>query len=154
VKCFFCGLCTEENNLVGTIPTEAGLLSDLAIWGMERGGLTGPIPSEIGNLSALIFFDLDFNDLSGTLPTELFLLTGLTQFDVNNNRLSGNIDQMGIFEQLDFLQIHANLFTYVSIFVSFSHSMILFLPHCLLSSQRRNPSIDWGLDALDNVYIA
>lgn len=59
----------------------------------------------------LIFLDLDFNDLSGTLPTELYLLTGLTQFDVNNNRLAGNIDQIGVFEQLEFLQIHANLFT-------------------------------------------
>lgn len=104
-------LSPEENNLVGTIPTEIGLLSDLAIWGMERGGLTGNIPSEIGQLSGLIFLDLDFNDLSGSLPTEIYLLTGLTQFDVNNNRLSGNIDQIGVFEQLEFLQIHANLFT-------------------------------------------
>lgn len=109
-----CSDSIEENNLVGTIPTEIGLLSNLAIWGMERGGLTGPIPSEIGNLSNLIFLDLDFNDLTGTLPTELYLLVGLTQLDVNNNRLSGNIDQIGIFQQLDFLQIHANLFTYVS----------------------------------------
>jgi Leucine-rich repeat (LRR) protein len=78
---------------------------------MERGGLTSSIPSEIGNLSNLIFLDLDFNDLSGSIPTELFLLTGLTQLDVNNNRLSGNVDQIGVFEQLEFLQIHANLFT-------------------------------------------
>ena len=35
----------EENNLVGTIPTEIGLLSDLAVWGMERGGLTSAIVS-------------------------------------------------------------------------------------------------------------
>lgn len=61
-------------------------------------------------MSSLIFLDLDFNDLSGTIPTELYLLTGLTQFDVNNNRLSGNIDQIGVFEQLEFLQIHSNLF--------------------------------------------
>jgi len=38
----------EENNLIGTIPTEIGLLTDLAIWGMERGGLTGSIPTQIG----------------------------------------------------------------------------------------------------------
>lgn len=101
----------EENNLVGTIPTEIGLLTDLIIWGMERGTLTGQLPSEIGLLSQLIFLDLDFNDLSGSLPTEIYLLTGLTQFDINNNRFSGKIDQMGVFDQLQFLQIHANLFT-------------------------------------------
>lgn len=43
---------------VGTIPTEIGLLSDLAIWGMERGGLTGSIPTQVGNLTNLIFIDL------------------------------------------------------------------------------------------------
>jgi len=52
---------TELNNLVGTIPTEMGLLKGLEVWGMERGGLTGPIPTEIGNLSALYFLDLDYN---------------------------------------------------------------------------------------------
>ena len=62
-------------------------------------------------MANLVFLDLDFNDLSGTIPSELFLLTGLTQFDVNNNRLSGNIDQIGVFQRLEFLQIHSNLFT-------------------------------------------
>ena len=69
----------EENNLVGTIPTEIGLLSDLAVWGMERGGLTSTIPTEVGMLKKLIFLDLDFNALTGSLPTELFTLTDLTQ---------------------------------------------------------------------------
>lgn len=69
----------EENNLVGTIPTEIGLLSDLAVWGMERGGLTSTIPTEVGMLTKLIFLDLDFNALTGSLPDELFTLTDLTQ---------------------------------------------------------------------------
>jgi Leucine-rich repeat (LRR) protein len=103
-------LMSEENNLVGTIPTEVGLLSELAIWGMERGGLSGGIPSEIGRLTNLIFLDLDFNALTGSLPTELYRLTNLTQLDLNNNFLEGTIDDMGVFGQLEFLQLHANLF--------------------------------------------
>ena len=69
----------EENNLNGIIPTEIGLLSDLAVWGMERGGLTSTIPTEVGLLTKLIFLDLDFNQLTGSLPSELFTITALTQ---------------------------------------------------------------------------
>lgn len=101
----------EQNNLVGTIPTEMGVLTDLRIWGMERGDLSGRIPSEIGNLSNLIFLDLDFNDLTGSIPTELFTLTTLTQLDLNNNHLTGDVAQIGVFEDLQFLQLHNNDFT-------------------------------------------
>lgn len=53
----------------------------------------------------------DFNLLFGSLPTELFRLTTLTQLDLNNNRFSGDIAQMGVFEDLEFLQLHSNQFT-------------------------------------------
>jgi hypothetical protein len=97
----------EENNLVGTIPTEMGLLTDLAVWGMERGGLSSTIPTQIGALSNLVFLDFDFNLLTGSLPTELYLLTNLTQIDLNNNQLTGNVNQMGVFLDLEFLQLHS-----------------------------------------------
>jgi hypothetical protein len=96
---------TEENNLVGTIPTEIGFLTDLAIWGMERGSLTSTIPTEIGLLTNLIFLDLDFNDLSGSLSAELLSLSSLTQLDVNDNRLSGSISGVGVFPAMEFLQV-------------------------------------------------
>lgn len=101
----------EENNLVGTIPTELGLLSNLAVWGMERGGLTGTIPTQVGLLTNLIFIDLDFNALTGSLSSELLSLTALTQLDLNNNQLTGSINGIGVFPDLTFLQIHSNLFT-------------------------------------------
>jgi hypothetical protein len=106
-----CKTCPEENNLVGTIPSEIGLFSELAVWGMERGGLTGSIPTEIENLSNLIFLDLDYNDLSGSLPSGLFTLGGLTQLDLNNNRFSGSINGIGAFPEMEFLQLHINMFT-------------------------------------------
>ncbi|KAG7371742.1 RHS repeat-associated core domain containing protein [Nitzschia inconspicua] len=96
----------EDNNLIGTIPTEIALLKDLEFWGMERGGLTGTIPTEVGVLTNLLFIDLDFNALSGSLPTELYLLTGLTDLDLNDNQLTGNVDQIGVLVNLEFLQLH------------------------------------------------
>jgi Leucine-rich repeat (LRR) protein len=87
-------------------------LTDLAIWGMERGGLTSTIPTEIGLLTNLIFLDLDFNDLSGSLFTpELLSLSSLTQLDVNNTRLGGSVSGIGVFPKMEFLQLHANLFS-------------------------------------------
>lgn len=88
-----------------------GLLSELAVWGMEHGGLIGTIPSEIGNLTNLIFLDLDYNFLTGSLPTELYTLTSLTQLDLNDNRLSGNITGVDSFPEMEFLQLHSNSFT-------------------------------------------
>jgi Leucine-rich repeat (LRR) protein len=86
-----------------------GLLTDLLIWGMERGTLAGTIPTEIGFLSNLIFLDLDFNRLTGTLSSELYSLKNLTQLDLNDNLLSGNIDGLGGFPFMEFLQIHRNI---------------------------------------------
>jgi hypothetical protein len=54
---------------------------------------------------------LDYNALTGPLPTELYELVNLTQLDLNNNFLSGNIEGIGAFGELVFLQLHANLFT-------------------------------------------
>jgi hypothetical protein len=101
----------EANNLVGTVPTELGLLHDLQVWGMEQGGLTGPIPTQIGELKNLTFIDLDFNELTGTLPSELFSLVHLTQLDINSNNFVGNINGIDSFPSMTFLQLHDNSFT-------------------------------------------
>jgi Leucine-rich repeat (LRR) protein len=84
-----------------------GLLSGLAVWGMERGNLTGSIPTEISKLSSLIFIDLDFNQITGTL-LPFYSLTNLTQLDLNDNKFTGNIDGLGGYPFMEFLQIHRN----------------------------------------------
>jgi len=78
---------------------------------MERGKLTSTIPTEIGQLQNLIFIDLDFNELTGTLTSELLSLSSLTQLDLNNNKLSGSINGIGVFPDMEFLQLHKNQFT-------------------------------------------
>jgi Leucine-rich repeat (LRR) protein len=78
---------------------------------MERGGLTSTIPTEVGLMTNLIFIDLDFNALTGSLSSELLSLSSLTQLDLNNNQLTGSIEGIGVFPELQFLQLHDNLFT-------------------------------------------
>lgn len=115
IKCSVDGCVTEiefeYNNLVGSIPTELGLLSDLELLGMENGGLGGPIPSQLGQLSNLYFIDMDYNELSGSLPTELYQLTLLEQLDLNSNLLTGNIEGAAAFVRMEFMQFHENFFT-------------------------------------------
>lgn len=80
------------------------------VWGMERGNLTGTVPTEIGQLENLIFIDLDYNILTGTLPPELYNLVNLTQLDLNNNMFEGGIDGIESLQELEFLQLHSNMF--------------------------------------------
>ena len=51
--------------------------------------------------------DLDFNQLTGSLPTTLFSLTDLETLDLNDNLLEGDIGLMGVFENLQFLQLQS-----------------------------------------------
>jgi hypothetical protein len=102
----------EDNGLSGVIPTELGLLSELAVLGMEQGTTTGRIPSELGQLDNMIFIDLDFNDLTGSIPTEIYQLTKLQTLDLNVNSLTGSLDSdIGELTDLDFVQLQNNLFT-------------------------------------------
>ena len=102
----------EANELSGTIPTELGLLSDLAVLGMEQGTTTGTIPTELGQLEKMVFIDLDYNQLTGSIPTEIYQLTRLQTLDLNVNLLSGRIEtSIGRLTSLDFVQLQNNLFT-------------------------------------------
>ena len=58
-------------------------------------------------MTNLVFLDLDFNELTGTIPIELYSLTNLETLDLNNNLLTGNIDSIGTFGNLGFLQLQS-----------------------------------------------
>jgi len=66
----------QARQLIGTIPTELGQLSDLVWVDLSRNRLTGSIPTEIAQLH-LYHLGLNANELTGTFPTELALLTDI-----------------------------------------------------------------------------
>jgi Leucine-rich repeat (LRR) protein len=70
-------------------------------------GLSSTIPSEIGILTKLVFLDLDFNELTGSLPTSLYSLTDLETLELNDNFLEGDIYWIGVFSNLEFLQLQS-----------------------------------------------
>ncbi|KAL3908280.1 MAG: hypothetical protein SGARI_003135, partial [Bacillariaceae sp.] len=102
------------NGLMGNLPQELSLLSDLRVLDLSGsflegpldfdsltdmletlwlGGnsLTGSISSSIGKMERLRGLSLESNPLSGTLPTELGLLESLQSLDLENTLFVGDI---------------------------------------------------------------
>ncbi len=78
-----------NNNLLGTLASDLGLLDSLQTLDLGTNELSGAIPAELGNLAALTTLELDSNQLTGSIPPELGNLAALTTLDLGNNELSG-----------------------------------------------------------------
>ena len=82
------GLVLEDNGLVGTLPPEIGLLSDLEVLSLSKCQTVGQIPSEVGLLTNLVTFIGYDNAWTGAIPTTIGLMTELQVFDLDNNPLN------------------------------------------------------------------
>ena len=60
----------DANDLIGSIPSELGKLTQLQSLYLADNELTGYIPSELGAIRFLRKLELRNNDLSGTIPSE------------------------------------------------------------------------------------
>jgi len=76
----------SRNSIMGTIPTELGLLTNLRRLALYENDFTGSIPTELGVLSdTLETLELNSNHLAGTIPNEMAILTNLVTLLVNDN---------------------------------------------------------------------
>jgi hypothetical protein len=82
-------LLLSDNGLVGTLPLEISLLTNLKQLRLSNNQLRGLIPTEMGQLTSLTEVELFSNGLTGTIPTELGLLTDLFSLDLSRNQLTG-----------------------------------------------------------------
>ena len=80
-----------SNGLIGSLPTEIGLLSALEYLYLNYNALTGPLPTQLGTLSSLLVLWLLENNLTGTVPSELGQIPTLRSLDLRNNALTGTI---------------------------------------------------------------
>lgn len=81
----------NENNLVGSIPSELGVLVHLSRLSLQRNGLTGEIPPELGRLARIDTLDLYINGLGGAIPQELLELEEVALLLLGFNQLTGPI---------------------------------------------------------------
>mmetsp|Transcript_5212 Transcript_5212/g.6066 ORF Transcript_5212/g.6066 Transcript_5212/m.6066 type:complete len:679 (+) Transcript_5212:49-2085(+) len=78
--------------LMGTIPTEIALLSELKTLLLQNNNIRGPLPSEMQRLTNLEYFDcLDCQELSGTIPHWIEKWTSLRAFGLTGNQFVGSI---------------------------------------------------------------
>ncbi len=80
-----------SNNLVGSIPTSIGNITQLTYLDMQQSKLLGNIPTTIGNLTNLTTLGLADNQLTGNIPTSIGNLTNLTSLFLHINQFSGTI---------------------------------------------------------------
>ena len=64
-------------NLLGTLPSELGLLTGLSVLDVSTNSLFGTIPSSLGQLRRLQTVDLSGNNLSGSISSSLWTLPDL-----------------------------------------------------------------------------
>ncbi|PRQ21436.1 putative non-specific serine/threonine protein kinase [Rosa chinensis] len=83
-----------EDNLIGSIQTTFGDITNLTILLLFRNNLSGTINSrEIGNSKSLVKLDLGENQLNGSIPTSFGNLSNLEFLILYDNQLSGSIPQ-------------------------------------------------------------
>jgi hypothetical protein len=79
---------------------------------LEMNNLVGKIPNELALLSNLTWLYLGSNNLTGTIATEIALMTNLNDLYLYNNSLTGTIpSQIELLTSLNFLYLHDNNFT-------------------------------------------
>ena len=74
-----------ENNLIGLLPPEIALLSNLQHLMLGQNFLNGTLPSSLGLLNNLEELDLSNNQFSSDLPTFLGRLKNLQYLSIQNN---------------------------------------------------------------------
>ena len=106
-------ILTDENNLVGTLPSELSALTNLVSLDFDsNANLGGTLPAEFGGLIQLTSLDIDSGSFSGTIPESLYQLTNLEALDIDLNQFTGTLStSIGNLVNLNVLQIDSNAFT-------------------------------------------
>ena len=99
--------------LVGSLPTELGMLTNLQNMQIDSSILTGFLPTEVGCMTSLTSLTLTSDGkMTAHLPTELGLVTALVSLKLHDNRLFGPIpSELAQLTGLKTLELHNNMLT-------------------------------------------
>lgn len=86
------GLSLNNAELVGTLPTEIGLLVHLELLHLyDNKGIVGSLPTEVGQMTSLTSLRIQQTGILGTIPTELGKLRQLREGFFQNTSLTGTM---------------------------------------------------------------
>ena len=80
--------------ITGIIPTEIGLLSSLTFLDVSKTPLVGSLPSELGNLNQLHTLSVWGTKITGTAPSELSGLSNLSRVFFDDTDLTGGLENL------------------------------------------------------------
>ncbi|GJN23037.1 hypothetical protein PR202_gb10653 [Eleusine coracana subsp. coracana] len=137
------GVDLNHGDLVGTLPEELGLLSDLAVFHLNSNRFCGTLPESLRSLHLLHEIDVSNNQLSGGFPTQLLCLPNLQYVDIRFNNFCGEVPAAIFDKKIDALFINNNHFEF-SLPNSFSNStasviVLANLPHMI--SKQLDPEL-------------
>ncbi|XP_077216669.1 receptor kinase-like protein Xa21 isoform X2 [Tasmannia lanceolata] len=103
-------LVARQNRFGGVLPRSiVNLSTELRILSLEQNQIVGSIPSQIGNLFNLQILSLGFNNITGTIPDSIGNLTQLSQLGLEQNNLQGSIPStLGNCQNLTLLMLAQN----------------------------------------------
>ncbi|XP_058111052.1 LRR receptor-like serine/threonine-protein kinase RGI5 [Magnolia sinica] len=95
--------------LIGAIPPQLGLITNLTTFGAAATGLSGPIPPTFGNLVNLQTLALYDTDVSGSIPPELGSCSELRNLYLHMNKITGTVPpELGKLQKLTSLFLWGN----------------------------------------------
>ncbi|XP_073155118.1 probable LRR receptor-like serine/threonine-protein kinase At4g37250 [Henckelia pumila] len=101
------GLILPRLGLLGSIPSDLGMIEHLRYLNLSGNFITGPLPSSLLIASELRVLDFSNNNFSGQLPQNLSALHNLTVVYLKNNLISGSLP--GGFNSVESLDVSSNL---------------------------------------------
>lgn len=144
-------LLFEHKDIVGTLPPEFSLLTDLVWIDFTSNRLTGTIPSSYGQLSNLVELTLSENQLAGPIPSSLGNLSNLLNLELSDNSLIGTLpSSIGQLSKLIYMKISNTLVTGS---IPSSYGSLLHLEHLELTHNHLVGSIPHTLTSLHNLEL-
>ncbi|KAL4388890.1 hypothetical protein GQ457_09G020100 [Hibiscus cannabinus] len=104
------GIDINHANIVGYLPYELGLLTDLALFHINSNHFYGKVPDSFRKLNLLYELDISNNKFSGEFPSVVLYLPSLKYLDIRFNQFSGKIPPQLFDLKLDALFFNDNQF--------------------------------------------
>ncbi|KAJ7967516.1 Receptor protein kinase-like protein [Quillaja saponaria] len=138
-------LVLPNNQLLGSIPTDLGMIQHLRHLDLSNNFFNGSLPTSIFNSSELQFLSLSNNVISGELPESIGELTSLQFLNLSDNALAGKIpENLTALKNLTVVSLRSNYFS-GSIPGGFSFVEVLDLSSNLINGSL---PMDFGGDSL------